>query len=180
MRSIKKLTSVLAISSLALSYPAAAFHGYGDYVTPAAPTSWSGSLNVIKGFVNIDCAITLTLNGPNESGDGVAVSHTDEAHLTASVVFSSPNEHCPNITVNPISSVDLDPVNNEITLNGVFVNTVLVPGNCAGTLKADFDPVTKELSVNTVALPPVTDTNTCYVDGVLELVSPSSVSIGSH
>ena len=149
MSNLRKALLSLACTSLLVPSLASA-HGYGRYVTPAAtpPIVFAGPVTVGKKLfptsedyaVILNCDIEVRIKGPEEAGDGVAVSHTDEDHLKARITFTGGDDGCIALTVNKIYDIELDDVTQSIKFNNVYVNTNLVPGDANGDIVGNLTP----------------------------------------
>ena len=189
MSIIKKSLTILACTSL-ISPSIASAHGYGDYITPYAssPITWLGTVTVGKKFlpgdpnygVILDCEVEVRLKGPDEDGDGVNGSHTDEDHIKARITFTGGGDAgCRILTVNKIHDIELDPVNQRIKFKDVYVNTSAVPGDAEGDIEGELTPGGDLDIPLTILGPGVLGTGDAFVVSVapLTLTNPGSISI---
>lgn len=174
---MKKLLSTLVACTMLTSGTAANAQSHSNpYVTPAATPAhvWSGSLTLSKGaIITVNCDITVTLSGPNNAGDGVAGSHTDEANSTVTVDISAGDATCDELW----STVDggWSYSSNMLTLHNVYVNTFLVPGNCRDDIDITWNAGAQTLSVNDSMNPDTPLTGSCTLFGTLSRTSGATV-----
>lgn len=146
-------------------------------MAPAAPQAFVGDAVVSKGPVTLTCRLTLTLSGPDENGDGISVSHTDVAHLLASVDFGT-NPGCSVLSTSSVP-VTFNASTQKLTLSNMHIYTSAVPGDCEGNIVLDWSSPYLSTS-GVVTVPDYTPfTGDCAVDGELEAVDSSVVFLNT-
>lgn len=172
---MKKLVKLILLSSaLTVAQTASAQH---TYVAPAATTPWhfNGSVDVFKG-IPLTCTVDLYLYGPENAGDGNAFSHSDVANINADIVLSGgPGGACASVIPDPVPVGSVSYVGGNLIFDEVFVQTITL-GDCQGDIVGVWDGVNKTLAVSG-SLPAATAGAPCTMDGILDLLDPSSGTI---
>lgn len=146
------------------------------YIAPAAPWSFSGTVNVNKGIA-LTCNVTVDLSGPDDASDtSPPFSHTDVANLSADITLSGGFLGlCASVSVDPVPAGNISYAGGTFTLHDVFVQTI-TSGDCQGDLVGTWNGGAQTLSVSG-SLPPATGGNACTMSGTLDLDSPASGEI---
>lgn len=173
---MKKAFAILAGSAALLVSQAASA---SDYIIPNAPFTFEGSVNVNKG-IPLTCDVVLTVSGPNDSGDSSpAFNHTDLANATIDIVLDGGFLGlCASVIVDPVTGSDIsytrtNDTSGTFALTNVFVDTP-TPGDCLGTITANWSQGTPSTLSVSGTLPPATPgTANCTMSGTLQLTSPS-------
>lgn len=169
---MKRIISAIIASTALFSAQMASAQHTAPYLDPAAPWTFAGSVDVTKGL-SITCDFTVTLLGPDNSvvppptGDGLGISHTDVANLTAQIVFTNPVP-CPGITVNPVTQVSYS--GSAFTFHDVYINT-LTPGDCEGDIVANWTG--SGLTIPAQVVEEVSGGGDCSVEGAAVQTAPS-------
>lgn len=172
---MKKALTILAASVTLLGSQAAV--ASRAYITPAAPWTFQGVVNVNKGIA-LTCDVELVVSGPDDAADTAPpFSHTDVANATVTITLSGGFLGlCSSVIVNPIGPGDVvytstSDTSGTFALNNVFVTTI-TPGNCQGTITGTWAQGSPSTLSVAGTLPAVSG-SPCTMNGTLELVDPA-------
>lgn len=135
-----------------------------------------GPVTVQKGAGPVlNCTLRITGNVPNTTGDAHGAVNHGHALTVTNVELIAGDIGCITVSFTglPYSTSWTAPV---LTLNNVYVNTSITPGNCKGSIGGTWDNTTKKLTVNS-SLPQDTSGGACTVKGTLNLTTPAGGSI---
>lgn len=169
---MKKFALLMASSVALLSAQTANAQTY----SPAPGTwTWAGNVQVQKGTGPLlTCRLTVTANVTATSATASATLGAGDIRCLTVSFTGAPYTVTWNAGPPPGFSAPLE----TVTLNNVFVNTSITPGNCAGNVSAAFnDPGNDSLQINT-SIPQVTSGGACTIVGTLLKTAPAgAVSI---
>jgi hypothetical protein len=155
-----KRFAILVASSIALL---GAQTATAQTYTPTGTWRWSGNVTVQKGTGPVlICRLTVTANVASGSA-------------TASATLGLGDIRCLTVSFTgaPYTVTWSGGPPETLTLNNVFVNTSITPGNCAGNVTATFNDSTDDsLTINT-SIPQVTSGGACTISGTLQKTLPA-------
>jgi hypothetical protein len=132
--------------------------------SPAPGTwTWAGNVTVQKGSGPVlTCRLTVTANVTATSA-------------TASASLGLGDIRCLTVSFTgaPYTVTHNAGPPETVTLNNVFVNTSITPGNCAGNVTAVFNDTTNDALVINTSLPQVTSGGACTISGTLLKTAPA-------
>lgn len=156
-----KKFALLVASSLALFGAQAA---NAQTYSPAPGTwTWAGNVQVQKGTGPLlTCRLTVTANVTATSA-------------TASASLGLGDIRCLTVSFTgaPYTVTWNAGPPETVTLNNVFVNTSITPGNCAGNVTANFNDTTNDALVVNTSIPQVTSGGACTIVGTLLKTAPA-------
>ena len=157
---MKKFALLVASSIALLSTQTANAQTY----SPAPGTwTWAGNVQVQKGTGPLlTCRLTVTANVTATSA-------------TASATLGAGDIRCLTVSFTgaPYAVTWSAGPPETVTLNGVFVNTSITPGNCAGNVTANFNDTTNDALVVNTSIPQVTSGGACTIVGTLLKTAPA-------
>ncbi len=144
--------------------------------TPSGSWVMQGPVTVQKGAGPVlNCTLRITGTVANTAGDAHGSANHGHVLSVTNVQLQAGDLGCLTVSFTglPYTTSWTAPV---LTLNNVYVNTSITPGNCKGSIGGTWNDTTKKLTVD-ASLPQDTSGGACTVKGTLNLVSPTGGSI---
>lgn len=156
-----KKFALLVASSIALFGAQAA---NATTYSPAPGTwTWSGNVTVQKGTGPVlTCKLTVTANVTATSATASASLGLGDIRCLTVSFTGAPY----TVTHTPGSP-------ETVTLNNVYVNTTITPGNCTGNVTATFNDTTNDALVLNTSIPQDTSGGACSIVGTLLKTAPA-------